>query len=90
MKEGSYGSQTRVSASYKAIMAVDNEVQVSGAGRMVVETSILYPSFDHTKSKRKFSAESKNVQDRRYTTTLVTRVYCNGRVPQPGGTQKQH
>ena len=46
MMEGSCGSQIRVFACHKAIMAVDGKVQASVAGRVKVETSILYPGFD--------------------------------------------
>jgi hypothetical protein len=58
-------------------MVVDSKVQVPGAGRMKVETSILYPGFDHTESRRKLSKEYKNVQNCKiipteYPTTLVT------------------
>ena len=53
LKEGSYGSQTRVSVRYGAIMTIDNRVHVSDARLMKVEASILYPSFDQTELRRK-------------------------------------
>jgi len=44
IKEDRYGSQTRLIARSKALVAVDNEVHVPGVGQMMVETSILYPA----------------------------------------------
>ena len=63
VKEGSYGSQTRVSARYMAITAIDTRVQVLGEGRMKVETSILYARFEQTELQRKFNKKGKKVQD---------------------------
>ena len=50
--EGSCGWQIRVFACYKAIMAADGKVQAPVAGRVKVETSILYPGFDVDDYKR--------------------------------------
>ena len=55
---------SRLSARSEATTAVDNKKQVSGVGRMKVETLILHPSFDLIESRIKLSTKSRKAQNR--------------------------